>query len=271
MAYVLLSDVQLSYPIYHSARAQSLFRRVAHAASFGLLGGSDTAHVHALRGVSLALSDGDRLGLIGRNGAGKSTLLKVIAGVSWPQSGIREVNGSLSCLLSGNAGVNLDKTAFENIDFVGRLMGLSKAQRHAMADDIADFTELGPFLNYPVRSYSSGMAVRLSFALATSFPGDIFVVDEVIGAGDAFFIERARKRAKAAYTGSRITIMASHSNGVLKDFCNKGLWLEQGRIVDFGPIDKVVERYEKQQARFPDGAVADFTAPAEIDEDFPVF
>ncbi len=271
MAYVLLSDVHLSYPIYHSARSQSLFRKVAQAASLGLVGNSDTAHVHALRGVSLALADGDRLGLIGRNGAGKSTLLRVISGVSWPQSGIRMIEGRLSCLLNSNAGINLDKTAFENIDFVGRLMGLTRAQRHAMADDIADFTELGPFLSYPVRSYSSGMAVRLSFALATSFPGDIFVVDEVIGAGDAFFIERARKRAKAAYTGSRITIMASHANGVLKDFCNKGLWLEQGRIVDFGPIDEVVERYEQQQARFPDGVIADFTAPSEEEIDFPVF
>lgn len=271
MASVFLSDVHLSYPIYHSARAQSLLRRVAQTASLGLLGGNDTAHVHALRGVSVSLVDGDRLGLIGRNGAGKSTLLRVIAGVSWPQSGVRLIDGRLSCLLNANAGISLDKTAFENIDFVGRLMRLSRAERQAMAYDIAEFTELGQFLDYPVRTYSSGMAVRLSFALATSFPGDIFVVDEVIGAGDAFFIERARKRAKAAYTGSRITVMASHATSVLKDFCNKGLWLEQGLVVDYGPIDDVVERYEKQQPRFPEGAAADFTTPPKVEAEFPVF
>jgi GT2 family glycosyltransferase len=149
-----------------------------------------------------------------------------------------------------------------------RAAGLSEPLWRIYANVDAELQRLAEFrrLDAVIDLSAQGLSIG---ALWRGAPN--LIVHEVIGAGDAFFIERARKRAKAAYTGSRITIMASHANGVLKDFCNKGLWLEQGRIVDFGPIDEVVERYEQQQARFPDGVIADFTAPAEEEIDFPVF
>ncbi len=256
MTLVRLSDIHLRYPIFRSGRAYSFFRRVARQASGGLLGRNDQDDitvVNALRGISMELREGDRVGLIGRNGAGKSTLLRVIAGVHWPQSGVREIQGRVSCLLDVTASVDIEKTGVENVDFVGRLFGLDRAARAALMEDVATFTELGDYLLLPVRTYSSGMMIRLSFALATALPGDIFVVDEVIGAGDAFFMERARERARKAYTNAKIIVMASHSDVILSYFCTHGIWLEQGLIVDYGPIDEVLERYTKQTPRFPEG------------------
>jgi len=266
MSFVRLEDVHVRYPILMAGRAQSLFRSVARSASFGALGrtdNNDIAFVHALRGITLELKEGDRVGLVGRNGAGKSTLLRTIAGVSWPQAGTREVAGRVSCMLNINAGVDLEKTGYANIDFIGRLFGLDKDERAAVQQDIVEFTDLGDYLSIPVRTYSSGMMVRLSFALATALPGDIFVIDEVIGAGDAFFMERARTRAASFYTKAKVMIMASHADGVLRDFCTHGLWLDQGRVVDYGPIDDVLLRYNAQTPRFPEGATPIFerTAP----------
>lgn len=261
MSFVRLKDVHVRYPILMAGRAQSLFRTVARSASFGALGRNDSndiAFVHALRGITLELREGDRVGLIGRNGAGKSTLLRAIAGVSWPQAGTREVQGRVSCMLNPNAGVDLEKTGYDNIEFVSRLFGLDKEQREEVRRDIVAFTDLGDYLSIPVRTYSSGMMVRLSFALATALPGDIFVIDEVIGAGDAFFMERARARAADFYTKAKVMIMASHSEGVLRDFCTHGLWLDQGQVVDYGLIDEVLARYNAQTPRFPLGASPDF-------------
>lgn len=267
MTHLHLSNIDLRYPIFHSGRAFSLFRRVARQASGGLLGRNDhndITMVHALRGISLKLREGDRLGLIGRNGAGKSTLLRVIAGIHWPQSGTIDANGRISCLLDPSTGIDIEKTGLENIDFVGRLHGFDRAARMALMDDIVNFTELGDYLRLPVRTYSSGMMVRLSFGLATALPGDILAIDEIIGAGDAFFMERARERARAMYTRAKILVMASHSDVILKDFCNMAIWVDQGLIVDYGPVDRVIESYIAQVPRFPEGTPFD-SAQAELE------
>jgi len=261
MVHVHLDNVHIRYPIFSSGRSHSILHQLAKSASFGALGRgghNDIAYVHALRGITLDLREGDRLGLIGRNGAGKSTLLRAVAGVSWPHEGVRKVDGRISCLINPNAGVDLEKTGWANIDFVGRLFGLNKAGRAALADDVATFTELGDYLQLPVRVYSAGMMVRLSFALATALPGDVFVIDEVIGAGDAFFMERAKQRARNFFSNAKIMVMASHADAILRDFCNKGVWLDQGLVMDYGPIDDVLERYNAQTPRFPEGAPALF-------------
>jgi len=256
MTYLRLTDIHLNYPIFNSGRAHSLFRRVARQASGGLLGrddNNDITIVHALRGVSLNLQEGDRLGLVGRNGAGKSTLLRVMAGIHWPQSGTRDVHGRISCLLSATAGIDIDRTGLANVDFIARLFNFDRVERNALMNDVEEFTELGDYLRLPVRTYSAGMMVRLSFALATALPGDIFVIDEIIGAGDAFFMDRARQRAEKLYAKAKIMVLASHSETVLNDFCNKAIWLEQGLVVDYGPTHEVVERYLHQEPRFPLG------------------
>ncbi|MGD9968686.1 MAG: ABC transporter ATP-binding protein [Hyphomonadaceae bacterium] len=261
MTRVHLDNIHVRYPVLVSGRAHSLFRQIAKSASFGALGRgdhNDITYVHAIRGVSMDLREGDRVGLVGRNGAGKSTLLRAIAGLSWPQEGVRLVEGHISCLINPNAGIDIEKSGWENIDFVGKLFGLSRDERAALADDVSTFTELGDYLQLPVRTYSAGMMIRLSFALATSLPGDVFVIDEVIGAGDAFFMARARARAEAFFSTAKIMIMASHSDATLRDFCDKGLWIDRGLIVDYGPIDDVLDRYNKQAPRFPDGTAARF-------------
>jgi ABC-type polysaccharide/polyol phosphate transport system ATPase subunit len=260
MTYLRLHDIHLSYPIFNSGRAHSLFRRVARQASGGLLGrndNNDITIVHALRGISLNLEEGDRLGLIGRNGAGKSTLLRVMGGIHWPQSGVRDVSGRISCLLDPTAGIDVERTGLANVDFVARLHNFDTAQRTALIDDIVEFTELGDYLRLPVRTYSSGMMVRLAYGLATALPGDIFIVDELIGAGDAFFMSRARQRAETRYAKAKIMVLASHSEAVLSDFCNKCIWLDQGLIVDYGATHEVAKRYIDQTPRFPAGTRLD--------------
>ena len=264
MTRVHLDDIHVRYPVIRSGRASSLFRQLAKSASFGALARgdhNDITYVHALRGITLDLHEGDRLALVGRNGAGKSTLLRAIAGLNWPQEGLRTVDGRISCMLNPNAGVDLEKNAWDNIDFIAQLFGVGKARRLEMAEDIAAFTELGEYLDLPIRTYSAGMMVRLSFAIATSLPGDVFVIDEVIGAGDSFFMQRARERARTFFSSAKILIMASHSDAVLRDFCNKAIWLDQGLVVDYGPLEQVLASYNAQTARFPEGAVPRFDEP----------
>jgi ABC-type polysaccharide/polyol phosphate transport system ATPase subunit len=257
MTFLTLRDVHVRYPVFHTNRSMSLFSQMAKAATFGALTGSgdrhDIYHVHALRGVTLDLQEGDRVGLIGRNGAGKSTLLKTAAGINWPHEGAREALGRISCMLNLHAGLDLDRSGYENIAFLGRLFGLSQADRAALKAEMEDFTQLGSYLDLPTRTYSAGMMLRLAFGLATALPGDILLIDEAIGAGDAFFMERAAERARAVSQKAKLILMASHSEDTLSEFCTHVVWLEQGRIVDYGPIRPVWARYAAETPRFPEG------------------
>jgi ABC-type polysaccharide/polyol phosphate transport system ATPase subunit len=256
MAYISCESVHIRYPVLHVGRAQSLLGHVARTASFGRLGRgehNDITHVHALRGVSVAFQESERVGVIGRNGSGKSTFLKMLAGINWPSEGIRTVEGSVSSVLSLNAGLDMEKSGEENITFITRLRGVPRAERAAIYEDIAEFTQLGDYLRLPIRTYSSGMMVRLAFAIVTALPADILSVDEVIAAGDAFFMERASARIGALARTARVLIMATHSQAVLEEFCTHAIWIDQGQIVDYGPAGEVWERYMAQKPRFPDG------------------
>lgn len=260
MTHISLQNVHVRYPIFHEGRAQSILTQVARTASFGVLGrrdGRDLSFVHALRGVSLSLREGDRVGLIGRNGAGKSTLLKTLAGINWPHGGARVVDGRISTVLSLGAGLDMDKSGFANIEFLGRLFGMDAQRRAALTNDLIEFTQLGEYLTLPVRTYSSGMLVRLAFGLLTSLPGDILMIDEVIGAGDAFFIERASQRAREMARTAKILVLASHSEEVLQEFCTHVIWLDHGLIVDYGDVHGVNARYKEQAPRFPGGVAID--------------
>jgi ABC-type polysaccharide/polyol phosphate transport system ATPase subunit len=206
-----------------------------------------------LDGVTIHLKPGDRVGLIGRNGAGKSTLLRVIAGLTWPSSGKCTVEGVTQPLLSLGAGLNLDKSGLANILFFGKLMGLNRQNRQSLLEDVAEFAELGDFISLPVRSYSAGMSLRLAFGLATAFPNDILLIDEVIGAGDAFFVERARQRLGSLSENSKILVVASHSDAAIREFCNVAVWLDKGQIVDFGDPDEVLARYHASAPSYPGG------------------
>jgi ABC-type polysaccharide/polyol phosphate transport system ATPase subunit len=201
--------------------------------------------VNALKNVSFEAHDGDRIALVGSNGSGKTTLLRVLANVYSPTSGTSEVNGEVSPMFDTTLGMSPDATGMENIRICGMLWGLSPAEIAASKDEIAAFTELGDYLKMPVRTYSTGMKLRLAFAIATVRTPDIFLLDEIIGVGDANFYQKAFARLLTLVHSSRILFVASHSNVILREVCNKVLWLHQGALVAFGDTVEVLSAYEK--------------------------
>jgi ABC-type polysaccharide/polyol phosphate transport system ATPase subunit len=249
MAHVSIKDAFVRYPVYTTARQRSLFSYAAHKASFGRVAREvgNIPVVEAVRGVSLELKDGDRIALIGRNGSGKTTMLKLCAGLVLPDEGSVVVQGSHAAVLNPAAGLDVDKSGAENVEQIGRLLSLSKAVRKRLLDDVAEFTELGDFLNLPVRIYSSGMVVRLLFALATSVQRDVLIIDELIGAGDAHFVEKAAARVRQMFERARILILATHSGEIAASMCNRALWLDSGKPIMTGPADTVWAAYLAQR------------------------
>ena len=199
--------------------------------------------VHALSDLNLDIGDGDRIGLIGPNGSGKSTLLRLLAGVYEPTAGTIRIEGQPTPLLDLTLGVDIDATGRDNIRLRGLALGLPLKEIIAREDEIAEFTQLGDHIDLPVRTYSSGMLLRLAFGVATCVPSDIFVIDEVIGVGDAAFMERASARFRGVIDQTSILVLASHAPAILQQFCDKGLVLEEGKQMFFGPIDEAVAFY----------------------------
>jgi len=199
--------------------------------------------VCALRDLTLDVRDGERLGIVGRNGAGKSTILKVIAGIYPVRSGTVRVRGRIQSLFDLSLGFEPEATGRDNITYRGLLMGAKPAELAVRGEEIAVFADLGEFIDYPVKTYSAGMLVRLAFAISTSFGGDILLMDEVINAGDAFFMAKARKRLLALVSSSHIMMLVSHDLGAIRDLCSRAILLEHGRIAADGPPAEVVAAY----------------------------
>ena len=235
---IKLDSVSLAYPVY-SIRAQSIRNTIANIAVGGRLlkNGQDVVHVKALDKVSFKLNDGDRLGIIGHNGAGKTTLLKTIAGVYEPDTGSVEVDGKISSMIDIGQGVDIELTGRENLINMGRIRGFSTKQLIEKTPEIMEFTELGPYIDLPLKTYSAGMVTRLIFGVATSFEPDILLMDEWIGAGDKFFFEKASHRLNSVLTRARVIVLASHSWALISVFCNKLLVMNHGQQVYFGPIE----------------------------------
>ena len=184
---------------------------------------SNQVAVTALHNLSLKLEPGDRLGVMGPNGAGKSTLLRVIAGIYEPTQGSVEVRGRIASLINISLGMELEASGYENIRMRGVMMGLSLKQIKSLEEEIADFTELGPYLNMPIRSYSTGMHMRLGFAVSTAVPADILLMDEWLSVGDEAFKIKAEKRLEEYVKKSSILVIASHSRETIKKLSNKTL------------------------------------------------
>jgi lipopolysaccharide transport system ATP-binding protein len=199
--------------------------------------------IHALRGVSITIRPGERVGLIGHNGAGKSTLLKVIAGLYPISAGSRLVQGQVRSLFDLSLGFEPDATGRENILYRGLLLGLTPAFMRAKEAEIVEFAGLDAFIDYPIRTYSAGMQVRLAFAISTAVGGDILLLDEVIGAGDAAFMDKARARIKALVDQASILILASHDASALRQLCPRSLLLDHGVVVFDGTTDEALEKY----------------------------
>jgi lipopolysaccharide transport system ATP-binding protein len=236
-------DVSVSFPLYHG-NSRSLKKTVIAAASGRL--GQDRSHrvvVQALRDVSFSLVSGDRLGLIGSNGAGKTTLLRTLAGIYEPVVGRVRMQGSINALLDPNLGMNPELTGRENIRLRGLYNGLGSAQLRRLEEDVQAFAELGDFLSLPLRIYSSGMVVRLGFALATAIRPQILLMDEWFLAGDSDFMEKARERLEDMVRGAEILVLSSHQADVVRDWCNRVLWMRDGRVIADGESGEILERY----------------------------
>ena len=231
MAKLLMDNVSVEFPIYNASN-MSLRHRLLDVSTGGLISrkSRDVINVKALDAVNLHLNDGDRIGIVGHNGAGKSTLLRTMAGIYYPTSGLVKTEGRVSSILDLNAGMSMDLTGYENVIRVSLMYGLSKEEAEENILEIEEFTELGNFMAAPVRTYSMGMLMRLLFAIATSTKPDILLIDEIMGAGDAAFQEKALSRISKFIENASILVLASHSMEMIEMFCNKIVKLDHGKI-----------------------------------------
>jgi ABC-2 type transport system ATP-binding protein/lipopolysaccharide transport system ATP-binding protein len=204
--------------------------------------------IKALDGVSFDIVEGDRVGVVGHNGAGKTTLLRVIAGIFEPIAGEIVVNGSVTPMFSLTDGMDMEATGYENVWIRGQLYGCSRAFIASNMDEIVEFCELGDFLHMPLRIYSAGMLVRLAFAIATALRPQILVMDEMIGAGDTAFFERARVRLERFIETAGILVVATHSPDIIRTWCNKAMWLSRGKLAGFGDPDEILAQYANASA-----------------------
>jgi ABC-type polysaccharide/polyol phosphate transport system ATPase subunit len=212
--------------------------------------------VQALEHINLAVTEGERLGIIGRNGAGKSTLLKLLAGIYPPTSGRRTVVGRISSLFDIALGFECDANGWENIEYRGYLQGETPQSIRSKKQAIADFAELGDFINMPIRCYSAGMRVRLAFAIATAVNPEIFIVDEVLSAGDLAFQAKARERMLSLMANAKAVVVVSHDLNLLPELCETTLWLDHGRQRMIGPTKQVVTAYTQEADTAPKRAAA---------------
>ena len=221
MVKLVLEQVSVSIPIYN-ASGRSLRRDVLRRVGGDLAGGADgVVRIEALKDVNLALTAGDRVGLVGPNGSGKSTLLRVMAGAYEPSSGRVTIEGRVASLLDLSLGLEPELTGRENIALRAACLGLSRAETEARMEEIVAFSELGAFIDLPLRTYSSGMGLRLAFAVSTAVDADILLLDEVITVGDAGFAEKARARMEAMMQRAAIVVMATHDAGLIETWCNR--------------------------------------------------
>jgi lipopolysaccharide transport system ATP-binding protein len=207
--------------------------------------GTKIHDIHALKNITVSLQSGERVGLIGHNGAGKSTFLKMVAGLYPISSGSRNIKGVVRSLFDLSLGFEPDATGRENILYRGLLLGLTPRFMRGVTDDIIAFADIGEFIDYPIKTYSAGMQVRLAFAISTMVGGDILLLDEVIGAGDANFMMRAKARIASLIDSSEILVLATHDFGALRDICSRALVLHHGELRFDGPPKDAIRLYQQ--------------------------
>lgn len=248
MARIELRNVSVEFPIYN-VNARSLKKKFIRLATGGTVSRDANQHivVRSLDNVTLSIKHGDKVGLIGHNGAGKSTLLRLLANIYETTAGNILVEGHVSPMLNLMQGIEAEFTGYENIMQRGVLLGRSRKEINAQIEEIAELTGLGDYLAMPVRTYSAGMSVRLAFAITTSIQPEILLIDEVFGAGDAEFMKSARARMISLMDQSSIVVIASHSNELINEFCNKVLLMNNGKVEFFGDTAEGLRRYEQSK------------------------
>jgi ABC-type polysaccharide/polyol phosphate transport system ATPase subunit len=241
MARIVLEDLELTFRVRQHVRLTlkeflvgQMFRRSRNP----------IMQVRALAGVSLTVEQGDRLGVIGHNGAGKSTLLKTLAGVYQPTRGRLTVDGRVSSLFDIALGFEQDASGWENIAYRSYLQGETPRTVRAKKHAIAEFSELGDFLNLPVRYFSAGMLVRLAFSIATAIDPEVLLVDEVLSVGDLAFQQKARERMREMMEKAHLLVMVSHDLEAMEKCCNRAAWMDHGKMVMAGPAADVAAAYK---------------------------
>ena len=241
--FIRMEHVDMCYPsnIYNaSSLKQEIFSWIKREKRSTL-----RKDVQALKDFSLLAKEGDRIGVIGHNGAGKSTLLKTIAGIFPLERGSLEVNGKIRALFDISLGFDLESTGRENILYRGLLLGASPDEITEKMDEIVEFADIGEFIDYPVKAYSTGMAVRLAFAVSTCIAGEILLLDEVVSAGDAAFQAKAKRRILDLMDEAKVMVFVTHDLATMQEVCNRAILLDHGKIVmDSSPKD-AVELYLK--------------------------
>jgi ABC-type polysaccharide/polyol phosphate transport system ATPase subunit len=254
MAAIFLKGVDVDIPIY-DVRHASLKKALLGRTIGGRFADSGTyLLVNALKKLDFEAHDGDRIALIGDNGAGKSTLLRVVSHVYPPTGGTVHVVGKVSPMFDTMLGMSWDATGMENIQIAGTMWGMSRTEIKNSVADIVDFTELGEYLKVPIRTYSNGMLLRLAFAIATVREPEILLIDEIIGVGDAGFFKKAFTRLLGLVERSRILMIASHQDEMLRQLCNKAAWLSHGSLLAYGAIDDVLTARSSANAPAPQDA-----------------
>lgn len=233
-ARITLHEVSKIFPV-GGMPGQELFSAAAQVAVAG-----DKV---AVAGVNLTIQHGERLGIVGRNGAGKSTLLHMIAGLSSPTSGSIEINGKVTSVMTLGIGLRDDLSGRENIYVDGEIQGRARHEVEQVIDEIIAFADLGEFIDYPVRTYSTGMKARLAFSMISHIDPEILIIDEALSVGDANFSAKATARIKEICARGKIVIIVSHGMQAIKDICNRCLWMESGRVILDGTPEVVTKAY----------------------------
>ncbi len=244
MTSFVADDISLAFPLYSKAQQQAAAGD-QHDDRIIISPTGQILAVKALSNVSFSLKSGDRLALIGRNGSGKTSLLQVLAGIIPPDSGRVIMTGKPTSLININLGMRQEATGHYNITLRGLAVGRRRREIEEKRPEIAEFSELGEFLDMPVETYSAGMRMRLNFAIATAFDPEILLLDEWLSAGDTAFRAKATLRMQAFAAKAGIMVLASHSQKLLLDNCNVAIWLEDGRVRESGSVEPILGAYEK--------------------------
>lgn len=240
MAKIDLSNVSLTFTVHQQKRV-TLKEYLVRGLFRSSVGGKIA--VHALTGVNLEAHDGERVGIIGHNGAGKSTLLKLIAGIYPPTKGTRRVAGRICSLFDISLGFEPEASGWDNISFRAYLQGENPASLKGKMAEIAEFTELGEFLNIPVRHYSAGMLMRLAFAIATAIDPEVLLIDEVLAVGDMAFQKKAQARMREMMKTARLMVVVAHDLHTIRDLCTRCIWMQHGAVVMDGLPNDVIAAY----------------------------
>lgn len=244
MAHITFSNVSIEFPIFN-ATGRSLTSSILKVATGGKLDADPNGRVlvKALTDISFSLREGDKVALLGHNGAGKSTMLRALGRVYSPTKGTAEIVGEIGSLIDISLGINPEATGRENVFIRGQLLGLTKQEITEKYEEIVAFAELGDFMEMPVRTYSSGMHLRLAFAVSTVVRPEILLMDEWLSVGDADFQHKAETRLRDLVSGTKILAIATHSRELVEAVCNRAIWLEHGQIKMDGPASEVIPAY----------------------------